>query len=967
MEHNHNIAKIRAELATRSFDHGSHWRILFLGKSVNGSTDIVSCRSLRNLGHHVLDIDLKRHRGLIDNPTRAQGGNGPIYVRTDGLEQVLRRFEPQMIVCCAGGLTFRPDDAEALKRRGIVLVGLTLSDPDVFASVHPHAQIFDFHTTNARVAMSMYRDVGVHNTLYFPFGIDRGFVAQTVPRAPELAADVICIGHATARPERNVIMTRVARDLNVRTYGRGWELPGSEVVEGRRMVQASREGRVHVNFPLTRAGYINIKCGVFESVGSGALVATGRFEEMEDFFAYDEEIIGYRDEEDLVEQLRSVLTDPARYRAMTERAFDRLVNGHLYEHRWIALFEQIQSIVAAGGSWLGQAREAEVATILASSLPRAKHILLSGFYGASNVGDELILRSISERIQAADDAAQIWVGAENPDQVERSHGLQAFSRKSLPHALHAARTASGVVLGGGGLWHDYTFERSGGLLGLFHAPQISIAGFGALPLMGRMFDAPFHVVGMGIGPLEDADAKRMMGFIGGHAESVMVRDAESYAYAVESLPFPDRVRQAPDVVYGLQLPPLPAPTEVVAFRERGFRIVGLNLRPWAHTDEDLLVERVAKGLTDWSRHEPIAMIGIPMQAGERVDLSVIGRVARRIAEQVPSLVLSAPLGTDELLATLASLDVLVAMRLHACLLAHRLGRPVVGIAYDPKVANHFAELGRSHVCLRLPLEAERLEMAIAAVAAERHGLPAHARERIRVLEADAAEALNAVAARLAVTRTRPAVFEVPRLESPSFATAPSKPSTAGQPPVVAATGQAESKVGVRCSVLGHVTSGSIVMPEGSSRSTSSGIAVWLPTETPTRGDGMEASGVIEVQGQGDVELAMSLIAPYENQKALGRIRYTLEIDQRWLVSEDLAAAAAPLQLRLFAVAPVRIPVRLSVYVERTTFASSAWRRASRIAFQVKSAEVSAHGCHFRLVTSRGEPVALTHPIAAALA
>lgn len=971
MEHNQNIAKIRAELATRSFDHGAHWRILFLGKSVNGSTDIVSClsRSLRNLGHHVLDIDLKRHRGLIDNPTRAQGGNGPIYVRTDGLEQVLRRFEPQMIVCCAGGLTFRPDDAEALKRRGIVLVGLTLSDPDVFASVHPHAQVFDFHTTNARVAMPMYRDAGVHNTLYFPFGIDRGFVAQAVPRAPELAADVICIGHATARPERNAIMARVARDLDVRTYGRGWELPGSEVVEGRRMVQASREGRVHVNFPLTRAGYINIKCGVFESVGSGALVATGRFEEMEDFFTYDEEIIGYRDEEDLVGQVRSILADPALYRAMTERAFDRLANGHLYEHRWIALFEQIQSIVAAGGSWLGQAREADVATILATSLPRAKHILLSGFYGASNVGDELILRSISERIQAADDAAQIWVGAENPDQVERSHGLQAFPRKSLPHALNAARTASGVVLGGGGLWHDYTFERSGGLLGLFHAPQISIAGFGALPLMGRMFDAPFHVVGMGIGPLEDADAKRMMGFIGGHAESVMVRDAESYAYAVESLPFPDRVRQAPDVVYGLQLPPLPAPAEVVAFRESGFRIVGLNLRPWAHTDEDLLVEQVAEGLIGWSRREPIAMIGIPMQAGERVDLSVIGRVARRIAEQVPSLVLRAPLGTDELLATLASLDALVSMRLHACLLAHRLGRPVVGIAYDPKVANHFAELGRAHVCLRLPLEAERLETAIAVVAAERDGLPAEARERIRGLEVDAAEALNAVATRLAATRTRPVVFEVPRLESPSIATAPSKPSSAGQPPAIATAPawQAESIVGVRCTVLAHATSGSIVMPERSPRSASNGIAVWLPTEAPTRGDGMEASGVIEVQGQGDVELAMSLIAPYENQKALGRIRYTLEIDERWRISEDLAAVAAPLQLRLFAVAPARIPFRLSVYVERTTFASSAWPRASRVAFQVKSAEVSAHGCDSRLVTSRGEPVALTQPIAAALA
>src|SRR5690606_37666492 len=131
MERNPRIARMRTELATRNFDQGVHWRILFLGRSVNGSTDIVSClsRSLRNLGHRVLDIDLKRHRDMVENPGRVQGGNGPIYIRVGELEPVLERFAPQMIVCCAGGLTFHPADAEALKHRGIVLVGLTLSDP----------------------------------------------------------------------------------------------------------------------------------------------------------------------------------------------------------------------------------------------------------------------------------------------------------------------------------------------------------------------------------------------------------------------------------------------------------------------------------------------------------------------------------------------------------------------------------------------------------------------------------------------------------------------------------------------------------------------------------------------------------------------------------------------------------------------------------------------------------------------
>lgn len=958
MENNPNIARSRDELATRNFDQGFHWRILFLGRSVNGSTDIVSClsRSLRNLGHRVLDIDFKRHRGVIVSPTRAQGGHGPIYIEITPLESMLQRFRPQMIVCCAGGLTFRPEDAEALKRRGIVLVGLTLSDPDVFPSIAPHAHVFDFHTTNARVALPMYRDAGLANTLYFPFGIDRGFVTQSVPRAPELAADVICIGHATARPERNGIMKRVARDLDVRTYGRGWELPGSEVVAGRRMVQASREGLVHVNFPLTRAGFINIKCGVFESVGSGALVATGRFDEMADFFEYDEEIIGYVDEDDLVKQVQRVLSDPGRYRAMTERAFDRLINHHLYEHRWMTLFEDILTAARSGASWLGRTREQQVLETLSESIPRAKHVLLSGFYGASNVGDELILRSIAERIEAADTSSQVWVAAENPEQVERNHGLQSFPRRALPEALHAARTASAIVLGGGGLWHDYTFERSGGLLGLFHAPQISIAGFGALPLLGRMFDVPFHVVGMGIGPLTDSDAKRMVRFLAGHAESILVRDTESADHAAQVCPHPDRVKQAPDVVYGLELPELSAPAEIVEFRSRGYRVVGLNLRPWAQADEDALVDCVAAGLVEASAGGPIALVGIPMQAGARFDSLILSRVASKLGSAVPTLLLKAPMSADMLIATLGSIDVLVSMRLHASLLAHRLGRPVVGIAYDPKVANHFAELQRSPFCLQLPLEAKSFSIALERALSEGEGLPGDVLALLRNLECRAAQALDEVAVLISAAPTRPSVFEVPRLDDPSALAAPPAPYSRKVDTAPIAQVPEGAWVPCRFADRSHATAGSVTLPEAARTSVERTLLVWLPTEMPTQGDAMEAQGFIDLTGEGDVELAMTLVSPYQNPKALGRIRSVLQIGEKWRLVEDLAVDARQVQIRMFARAPARIPVTLSVNVERTCFASQAWPRVSRVELHLRQAVASSHGCSLQIVTSRGNPV-----------
>lgn len=950
---NRSIENARVALASRTFDQGVHWRILFLGRSVNGSTDIVSClsRSLRNLGHHVLDIDLKRHRDLSENPDRVMGGHGPIFVSLDRIEPIVRRFRPQMIVCCAGGLTFRAEDAEALKRRGIVLLGLTLSDPDVFPSIHAHAHVFDVHTTNAKVALAMYEEKGISNTVYLPFGIDRGFVTQSVSRAPQLAADVICIGHANARPERNALMQRLAGQFDVRTYGRGWEIPGSEVVEGRRMVQASREGRIHVNFPLTRAGFINVKCGVFESVGSGALLCTGRFTEMEDFFAYDSEILGYEDEEDLARKIETVLANPRLYAQMTEQAFDRLINQHLYEHRWMTLFEALPGVGRAGPEGMHEATAERIREILSTSRPRAKQVIVTGFYGASNVGDELILRSISERIEAADPAAQVWVAAENPEHVERGHALQSFSRKSHATALHAARTASAVVLGGGGLWHDYTFERAGGLLGLFESPQISIAGFAVLPLLARMLGARFHVAGLGIGPLEDPDAKRLIRFVSSHADSIMVRDAESMRLAMEICAEPERLIQAPDVVYGLSLDPVAPRAEIVTLRSQGRRIVGLNLRPWDRAGDADYVEAVASALRSIARTEPLAVIGIPMQAGERNDGAVLRRVSERLDDEVPVL-LPRVSTSDDLLGLLGSLDVLVSMRLHACLLAHRLRKPVVGLAYDPKVRNHFAEIRRERYCLELPFTADALVERLMLAMQESLTVPEEASSRIAELESQAASALDALAHRLASHPSRAAVFEVPRTEMSARSAGPSAGRMGAGPVKPAAPVRARLVDSVR------TVSRNLALTPATIAGARKEVSVWLPTRQPDPGDMMEVSGILELSDMDSLETSLVLRSAYNNPRAAGRIRYELQVGDA-CIAEDLARTAEPLHVRLFTKGTLRIPFRLGIHTGVPCFSSVAWPRASRVSISIQRVERCEHGETLNMVVSRGNVLRVT--------
>lgn len=712
------ICRERAAVERRVIGDDSHYRLLVVGRYANGTSDIVACliRALRNLGHHVLYFDAAKHSGLLHNPHRVRGGHGPIYVQADYLRDAVKRFKPQIVLLMANGMTFTPEDADWLRGQGAVVTGITLSDPDVLESVVKFAGTFDFHTTNAERALGMYKEQGVNNTLYFPFAIDRGFVCQEVEPAPEFNADVICLGHATARPERNSVMQsvyeRIKDRYTVRTYGRGWKLPESKLVEGVEVLQAGRAGRIHVNFPATRAGYTNVKCGVFETIAAGNLLVTQRFDEMARFFDYDTEIAGYDSYEELPDLIESLLEEPGRIEQMAERAFHRLVREHLYEHRWKDLFATMRECDSA--AWLGEKRSAEVKEILSRGLPRCRPILVSGFYGARNLGDDLILTSISDAIEKNVPGGRVTVAAQNSVHVEKHQGYESFQRVDTNAANYHASTADAVVLGGGGLWHDYTFERAGGLPGLFHGSKISVTGFAVLPLLANLRGVPLHVVGMGVGPLADSEARLMVAHLAKMASSVTVRDTESKALLDDIVGTTDIAVQAPDVVYGIDLSQFGS---AVPSADKTDRLcIGVNLRPWARGEfeTDAIVEKVAAGLQRViaTAGKPVHIVLLPMQEGPSFDRLPLAKLRDLIGSKATFEEMSQPLSIDEYLTYMRSIDVLVSMRLHACLLAHRVGTRAIGLSYDPKVALHFEELGRGEFALPLSFETDQLASAI---------------------------------------------------------------------------------------------------------------------------------------------------------------------------------------------------------------------------------------------------------------
>ena len=123
------------------------------------------------------------------------------------------------------------------------------------------------------------------------------------------------------------------------------------------------------------------------------------------------------------------------------------------------------------------------------------HVVMSGYYGFSNAGDDAILQSIHQSIQEASDEVEVTVLSNNPEETKRVYGLNAVPRFQIFSVIKALRRCDALLSGGGSLLQDRTSTRS-----LIYYLSIMRAA----KLMGK----PVMLYANGIGPVEKPENRR---------------------------------------------------------------------------------------------------------------------------------------------------------------------------------------------------------------------------------------------------------------------------------------------------------------------------------------------------------------------------------------------------------------------------------------------------------------------------
>lgn len=285
-------------------------------------------------------------------------------------------------------------------------------------------------------------------------------------------------------------------------------------------------------------------------------------------------------------------------------------------------------------------------------------VVLSGYFGFGNLGDEAVLAAMLAALRPRMQGAHFVALSADPRTTARQHGIVAVARLGSP-ALRALSGADLFISGGGSLIQDATSLRSP----LYYLSVLSAA---------RLLARRSMIYAQGIGPLRRRWLRRLTARIGNRVDVVTVRDNESRRL-LEACGVRRPIELVADPVFAL--PPAPPDRAVELLGPPGRPRIGVVLRPWADSAYVGPLLEALRRLADSQGAELVVLVFHPAKDHD-LSARAAGRIDARLIDGVTP---------QEMMAVIAGLDLVVSARLHALVAAAAAGVNLVGVAYDPKV------------------------------------------------------------------------------------------------------------------------------------------------------------------------------------------------------------------------------------------------------------------------------------------
>ena len=290
----------------------------------------------------------------------------------------------------------------------------------------------------------------------------------------------------------------------------------------------------------------------------------------------------------------------------------------------------------------------------------SKKIIMSGYFGFSNSGDDAILKSIIESFKSLDPDLNIKVLSKDTDLTEREYGVAAVDRFKYFDVKNSLKTADMLISGGGSLLQDKTSSRS-------------IWYYLLIMKLAKRYKKKVFVYSNGVGPINKRFNRNFTRRVLNKVDYITLRDKDSYDFIKSIGVNNQNIKVLSDPVFNLK----EASDESVRkkFDINKYTVL-VSIRSWM--DDEKLIAELSKFLS-YLIDEGKNIVFMPMQTPRDTDIS------ERIAANLKSTkIIDEKYPVEILMGLMKNADFIVAMRLHAMIYAIHQNLPFIGLSYDPK-------------------------------------------------------------------------------------------------------------------------------------------------------------------------------------------------------------------------------------------------------------------------------------------
>lgn len=305
-----------------------------------------------------------------------------------------------------------------------------------------------------------------------------------------------------------------------------------------------------------------------------------------------------------------------------------------------------------------------------------KTILIAGYYGFSNSGDDAVLASICRDIKKKGAPYKARIMSNKPIVTMNDYGVEAVQRKNPVVVFKEIKKADVLLMGGGSLLQDTSSSRS-----LYY--------YLSLIVMARLVGTKVILYANGIGPISRLFNRWLVKAVINSVDMITLREHLS-GHVLEKL----GVNKPPvfvtsDPVFNLEVEARDIESILIDEgipRDRDF--IAVFFRDWGK--ELAYIKRTALICDYVVNKYDMNVVFVPMKHPS--DLNISRSIKKHMAQKDRGYVMQKKYDSDTLIQLIGKSKLIISMRLHALLYAAIQSIPMIGVVYDPKVKYYLDEL-----------------------------------------------------------------------------------------------------------------------------------------------------------------------------------------------------------------------------------------------------------------------------------